>query len=204
MEEENENVVQVNTESNGSNVKKFDFKNIDYKKYLPYAGIALAVIILIIILVSIFGGGPKKAVKKFISGMNGKNASKVVDSMDFAGISAWKYSYNVEDFSDDDYEEFIENYKDVDSDDIKDQKSDAKDTMKDGFDELKDEYKSYKMKVENFKSVEKLGKNLYAVKAKISLQAKPKDKDEEEIDESSIMTFVVYKNKLVSAGSLGF
>ena len=69
MEEEN---VQVN---NGA--KKFDLKGFDYKKYLPIAGIALAVVVVLIILVSLLGGGPKKAVKKYISGMNRGNAKKM-------------------------------------------------------------------------------------------------------------------------------
>lgn len=200
-EEENktEPQVEVQTES-----KKFDLKSIDYKKYLPYAGIALAVIVVIIILVAVLGGGPKKAVKKFISGMNGKNASKVVNSIDVAGMYTWAYSYyDEDDFSDEDYEEFLENYKDVDKDDIKEAKSTLKESMEDSFDDIKDEYKSYKFKIEKFKNVEKIAKNLYAVDAKVSITAKPKDEDEtDEIDESETVTFIVYKNKIISFGGI--
>ena len=105
VEEENkiEPQVEVNNES-----KKFDLKTFDYKKYLPWAGIAVAVVAVIIILVVVLGGGPKKAVKGFISGMNNKNASKILESIDPAGTSAWYY--DEDDFSKDDYEEFIEDY----------------------------------------------------------------------------------------------
>lgn len=200
MEEEKnvEPQVEVVNES-----KKFDFKSINYKKYLPWAGIALAVIVVIIILAAALGGGPKKAVKNFVSGMNSKNASKIVKNIDFAGMSAWGYYYDEDDFSKDDYKEFIEDYKDVDKDEVKDATKDLKDTIKDSFDDMKDEYKSFKIKIEKFKDVEKIGKDLYVVEAKISMEAKPKDKDEDEIDETTTATFIVYKNKIISFGGVG-
>lgn len=197
MEEDKK--VEVQAES-----KKFDFKKIDYKKYLPYVGIALAIIVVIIILVAALGGGPKKAVKNFVSGMNKQNVSKVVKSMDLVGSNVWSYKYNSDDFSDDDYDEFIENYKDVDKDEIKEDTKDMESELEDDFDEIDDTYKSYKIKIDKFKEVEKLGKDLYAVDAKISVEATPKDKDEtDEIDEASVVTFIVYKNKVIYAGRLG-
>lgn len=173
----------------------------DLKKYLPIIGIVLAVIVLIIVLVSIFGGGPKKAVKNYLNAMSSMNASKLVNSIDFAAASAWKSSYDVKDFSKDDYKEFVENYKDVDKDDVKAAKELAKETFEEMFDGMKDEVKSFKMKVEKVKSTEKLGKDLYAVKATVSVVAKPKDKDEDAIDETTDMTFIVYKNKVIPTTS---
>lgn len=167
------------------------------KKYLPFIGIAVAVILVIVILVSIFGGGPKKVVKKFVNAINKQKTDKLIECIDFAGSSAWKYSYDENDFSEDDYDEFIEDYEDVDKDDIKDDRKDAKESFNDMFDSIEDDYKSYNCKIEEFKSVKKLGKDLYAVKAKVSITAKPKDKSDDEIDLSNIATFIVYKNKLV-------
>lgn len=206
MEEEK---VEVTQEQPQVNAKKFDFKNFDYKKYLPYAGIALAVIILIIVLVAVLGGGPKKTVKNFISGMNGKNAKKVVKNVDYIGMYAWGwYYYDEDDFEEEDYDKFIEDYEkyaDKYADELEDEIDDMIDSFEDDFDDMEDDYKSYKMKIEKFKDVEKLGKDLYAVDAKISIKAKPKDKEEtDEIDESEIVTFIVYKNKLVSLGGIGF
>lgn len=195
MEEEKKVEVEVKNEA-----PKFDLKNVNYKKYLPYIGIAIAVILVIIVLAAALGGGPKKAVKKYVSAMNKRNASKLVDCMDFAGVSAWSYRYDADDFSNDDYDEFIEKYKDVDKDDIKDAKKSAKKSLDSNFDDIKEDYKSYKVKVESIKSSKKIGKDLYAVKAKISVTAKPKDKDDDELDESDIVTFVVYKNKVISGG----
>ncbi len=212
MEEENveknnepkkEEKVEVNNET-----KKFDLKGFDYKKYLPYAGIAVAVIAVIIILVALLGGGPKKAVKGFVSGMNKQNASKIVKNIDFVGMSAWGYYYDEDDFSDEDYDSFIEDYEEYEEEygkEIEDEMKDMEDSMEDSFDDIDDEYKSYKIKIEEFKKVEELGKDLYAVDAKISIEAKPEDKDEtDEIDESEILTFIVYKDKLISFGGLGF
>lgn len=171
-------------------------KEFNFKKYLPFIGIAVAVILVIVILALTLGGGPKRAVKKFVKAFNNGNASKLVDCIDFAGVEAWKYTY-MDDFDKDDYKDFKDDYKDVDKDDIKDTKKEAKDEFKDGFEEIKEDYKSYKMKIEKIKDVEKLGKDLYKVKAKISLEAKPKDKDDDEIDESETMTFIVYKGKVI-------
>ncbi len=194
MEEET-----INTDS-----KKFDFKNFDYKKYLPFVAIAVAVIVVIILLVTLLGGGPKKAVKGFVSGMNKKDVSKIMKNIDVAGMAAWGYSYDVDDFSEDDYDEFLDKYKDIDKDELKDANKDMEDNLDDSLHDMSKDYKSYKVKVEKFKDVEKLGKDLYAVDAKISIVAEPKDKEEtDEIDESETVTFVVYKNKLISLGGIG-
>lgn len=198
-----EGKVEVTQEQPQVNAKKFDFK-----KYLPYAGIALAVIILVIVLVAVLGGGPKKAVKNFVNGMNSKNAKKVVKSVDYIGMAAWGWQYDEDDFDEEDYDNFIEDYEEYleeYEDELEDEIDDMIDSFEDDFDDMEDEYKSYKMKIEKFKDVEKLGKDLYAVDAKISIEAKPKDKEEtDEIDESEVVTFIVYKNKLVSFGGIGF
>lgn len=200
MEEENkiEPQVEVNNES-----KKFDLKTFDYKKYLPWAGIAVAVVAVIIILITLLGGGPKKAVKNFVNGMNSKNASKIINSIDFAGSEAWKYSYDPDDFSGEDYKEFIENYKDVDKDEIKDQQEEMKETLEYGFTEMKDKYKSFKMKIESFKSKEKIGKNMYAIKARVNLAVESNDEESDEIDTTKTATFIVYKNKIVYSELFG-
>ena len=131
MEEEN---VQVNNES-----KKFDLKGFDYKKYLPIAGIALAVVVVIIILVSVLGGGPKKAVKKYVSGMNSGNAKKMLDSIDPIGSAVWGYEYDEDDFDEDDYEDFIEEYEEY-AEEYADELEEYEDEMEEMIDELEDSY----------------------------------------------------------------
>lgn len=176
----------------------------DFKKYLPIIGIVLAVIIVIIVLVSIIGGGPKKAVKNHIGAMNKQSASKVVKSMDLAGYKAWKtVGTSIKKFSDSDYDKFVEEYEKIDEDDIDDLKEEREKYLDNGFDNVKENYKSYKMKVEKIKSTKKLGKDLYLVKAKVSIVAKPEDEDEnEEIDSASIMNLIVYKNKVIASDLL--
>ena len=80
---------------------------------------------------------------------------------------------------------------------IKDEKKYLKKSLNSGFDDIKEDYKKYKMTLEEIKSVKKLGKDLYCVKAKITLFAKPEDKDEDEIDKTDTASFIVYKNKLI-------
>lgn len=193
---------EVNTEKN------FDLKKFDFKKYLPIIGGIVAVVIIAIVLVSVLGGGPKKAVKGFISGMNSKNAKKVLKNIDPIGMETWSYYGDIKDFEDEDYEEFIEAYEEaneeMDKDELKEQEEDFVEMMDDMFDDLDDNYKSYKMKVEEIKSSEKIGDDLYAVKAKISTYAKPDDKDVDEIDSAETMTFIVYKNKLITVEGLEY
>lgn len=171
-------------------------KSFDFKKYLPVIGIVVAIVVVIAILVSIFGGGPKKAVKKYIKAMNKQDAAKIIKCIDPAGKSAWSYTY-FDDFDEEDYEEFLSDYEDLDEDDIDDYMKEAEDSLDDMFDEINDEYDSYKLKIEEFKDVEEIAKDLYEVKAKISIKAEPVDDDDDEIDESDVLTFIVYKNKII-------
>lgn len=172
------------------------------KSHVVVVAIIAAILVVAIILLCIFSGGPKRAVKSFINGMNSKNASKIISSIDLAGMLSWKSSYDVKDFDKDDYKEFIDSYKDIDKDDIKDEEDDLIDILDDEFDSIDNGYKTYKFKIEEIKSVKKLGNNLYAVKVKISLKAKPKDSDEDDVDKSTTTTFVVYKNKIISSDLL--
>ena len=189
-------------EENGN--KKFDLKSFDYKKYLPIAGIALAVIIVIIIITSLMGG-PKKTVKKYVSALSSGNFKKMYKSMDNIGAASWSYYDDLDDFDKDDYEEFVEKYEENKEEmeemmeEFEDKLDDKIDGAEEYYEDFRNDYKTFKVKVEDFKEVEKLGKGLYLVKAKISTYAKPKDKDDDEIDESEVMEFIVYKNKIINA-----
>lgn len=159
--------------------------------------IAVALIVVIVLICVFAGGGPKSAVKKFVKGMSTANISKIEKSVDFVGIEVWGYN-DPDDFSESDYDDFVSDYEDakdeIDEDEIKDNLDSLEEMLKD----QKDEYKKYEMKVEEFKDVEKLGKDLYVVKAKISIKAEPEDEDLDEVDQSSVMPFVVYKDKIIS------
>ena len=206
MDEGNNKVNEVEVQNNVNETKKrFDFKNInfkkiDYKKYGLYGGIILAVIIVITILASIFSGGPKKTVKEFVSGINSKNAKKIVKSIDIAGTEIW--SYDPSNFTKGNYKDFIDDYKKIDKEQISDLEDEMIDKMDDSLDKIKNEYKSFKIKIEKIKSVKEIGKDLYAVKTKITLKANPKDKSKDKIDNTETITFVVYKNKLILSGGV--
>lgn len=171
------------------------------KSHIKIVAIVVAVLVLAIILINVFTTGPKKAVKSYIKAMNKSDADKYVDTIDYAGEFAWNYSINkIDKFDEDDYDEFIKAYKEVDKDEAKEAMKTRKEYMEDFFDDIDDDYKSYKIKIVKFKGVEKLGKDLYLVKAKISKKATPEDKDDDEIDTSSIAKFIVYKNKIIYSG----
>lgn len=168
------------------------------KSHIKIVAIVVAVLVLAIILINVFTTGPKKAVKSYIKAMDKGNVDKYISSIDFVGKEAWNYSiYKINKFDEDDYDEFIEAYDDVDKDEAKEAMKTKKEYMEDSFDDMDDDYKSYKIKIVKFKGVEKLGKDLYLVKAKISIKATPDDKDDDEIDTSSIAKFIVYKNKII-------
>ena len=203
MYEENKEDVNQEIQPDVNQQVNNQTKKIDLKKYLPIIAIAVAIIIIVVILIAIFGGGPKKAVKRYISGFNKQNASKIIKSIDVAGALAWN-DYDEDDFSKEDYSEFIDEYKEVDNDETEDETNDLIEYIDESFDEAKEEYKSYKFEIEKFKSVDKLGKDLYAVNLKINLVAEPKDEEEDEIDETDTATFIVYKNKIIYSDYFGF
>lgn len=178
--------------------KEFFSKTVNWVKahVVPVIS-AIVAVILIILVASMIVKTPKKVVKSYIKAFNSGNASKVVKLTD---IKAQRVlGYVSKSFDKDDYEEFIEDYEDYDKEINED---DVKDGLEDVFDEIKDNYKSYKISVDEFKSVKKLGKDFYIVKARLSIVAKPKDKDEEKIDETETVYFAVYKNKMATGMSM--
>lgn len=176
-------------------VKSFFTKALEWIKAHLVIVIAVVVAILVVaLLLNVFIKTPKKVVKAYIKAYDKGNVDKIVKLVDLKGISALGYSFS-NDFDEDDYEDFLEKYDDTDID--KEDRKDFKDDLEDEFDDRKDSYKSFKMKLEEFKSVKKIGKDFYVVKAKISVKAKPDDDDVDEIDSSDVTSFVVYKNKIV-------
>ena len=197
MEEENNQEIPQTNENVNSSSPKFDFK-----KYGPIIGIGVAVIAVIAILIGLFSGGPKKAVKKYVKAFNAGNAKKLVGCMDIAGMSSLSWDFDPDNFSDEDYKEFKEKYKEVEKEDIEKAKDLMLDSLKEVFDEMKDEVKSYSVKIKKFTEVKKIKKDLYSVTAEINMKAVPKDKDEEKTDETVESTFIIYKNKIISTDSL--
>ena len=167
-------------------------------KWIMLAGILVAIIVLIAVICGI-AGARTRAINQFIKGFNGGNISKVVNSIDFAGTLAWDnlYVYNIDKFDEEDYKDFKAEYKKISKDNIKEEKEDIKEYLEDGFEDLKDEYKSFKIKIKKIKDSKKLGKDLYAIEARVKIVAKPKDKEDDDIDETQNCTFVTYKNKII-------
>lgn len=152
----------------------------------------IAVIIAAFLLIS---SGPKSAVKDFCKAFAKMDGKKVVKTMDLIGTGVWS-NYDDEDFDKDDYKDFIKEYKDAKKEvKLSEAKDEAIEGMDKIFDLMEDEVKSFSIKVKKFKDVEKLGKNLYKVEAKVDVKIKDKDGDKEE--KSDTMNFIVYKNKII-------
>ncbi len=174
------------------------------KKYLPIIiGVVVAVVV-IILLVSLLGGGKAKAVSQYFSAYNKQNADKATEAWDFTGYLAWNKlkDRDIEDFGDDDYDDFIENYEKVKSDTAKDQKKDAKKSLEEHFEDLEDDYDKYKVKAGKVVETKKLGKDLVAIRVKVSEKITKKDAEWAAKSESTyIATYVIYKNKIISGMS---
>ena len=155
------------------------------KGNVKVVGAIAAVVVVAIVALLIFGGGPKKAVKGFISGMNKANSKKVLKYYDAKGAIAWeKCDGKAEDFKD--------AYDDVDSDDAEQ----AEEYIEKMVDRLGD-YDKYSAKVEKITKVEKQKgcSGLYKVKAKVKTKIKD---DDDEKENSETVTFIVYKGKVIS------
>lgn len=175
------------------------------KKYLPIIiGVVVAVVV-IILLVSLLGGGKAKPVSQYFKAVNGQKADKAIEAWDYTGVIAWGKlkDTDIEDFGDDDYEDFIDNYEKVKSDQAKDRKKSDKESLEEAFEDIEDELDSYKIKVGKVVESKKLGKDLVAIRVK--LETKSVEKDTEwgaKSESSSIATYVLYKNKIISGRSM--
>ena len=91
-----------------------NFKKGNGKKLFLFGIIGIIIVLLVIALVFFLKKGPKKAISNFVNGMNKQNSSKIIESLDFVGLRAWGYYFDEKDFSEKDYDKFIENYEEID------------------------------------------------------------------------------------------
>ncbi|MBR3153161.1 MAG: hypothetical protein IKF52_06165 [Clostridia bacterium] len=129
--------------------------------------------------------GPENAVEGFTNGMDKNNSNEVLKYYDGRGAIAWEKCNGM-------VSKFKETYDDVDDDDIEK----AEETLEKIVDGLSD-YDKYSIKIEKIKEVkEQKGCNeLYKVKTKVKTKIKYEEEEEENFQ---IVTFVVYKGKVIS------
>ncbi|MCI8655794.1 MAG: hypothetical protein HFJ48_08090 [Clostridia bacterium] len=198
MENENVQPNQTPNSSNGSNGNNI-FSTITnfVKSNTRLVLIAVAILLVLIILIAIISnvaGGPKQAVKNYVSAMNKMDANKILSTMDVKASIAYYTCYAQS--SDFDESDFKKEYKKVKNSDVKDFKESFTSTLDRTLDVLKDNDYSYKLisikDVEEFKNC----KNLYNVEAKIRMRYKDDDGDKQDI--TNTINLIVYKNKIVS------
>ncbi len=192
-----------NPEVNSSNIEQ-EKKSKPIKTIL-FILIPILIIVVIAIVIFSFIPSPQKTIKNFISGYDNLDAEKVVAQMDYIGMSAFPYSYSNE-LDQEDYNDFLESYEEIQKEYEEDTENDYDDELKDTIDDLDSSFyeldkdtKKFEVKLEEIKSSEELFDDLYLVKAKVSVLSVPEDDSDEEIDESDIIDFYVYKNKIVSS-----
>lgn len=182
MEENNNNV--NNVENSTENTTNKVVETLKAKKNLI---IGVIVVLLVVFLGSnIFLDSPKKSVKKFYSAMNSGKSKKMLKEVDWAGV------YTFAQLDEDEYEDFWDEYKEyTDSDEWEEVKEELDDNLDDLYEELDDsmEDSEAKYKVKKITKVEKVGKNLYKVKAKIEMK-------EDDDKETETITHYVMKDGL--------
>ena len=163
------------------------------KSHAKVVAIVAVVVVVALLLIGFITGGPKRAVKSYVSAMNKADAEIIMKTMDVKGTLAWQEC-------DGDEDEFLDAYEDIDDDDVEEYEEMAQEAMESMCDSIEDDYKKYSVKVKKIKKVEKLAKGLYSVKAQIEMKTVTNDEDEDEEDETETVEFIVYKNKIISGG----
>ena len=164
--------------------------------------ISIIVIILIGVIIALFLNfkeSPKKVIKQFITAYNKQDVDAIIDCLDFAGADSWYY--DEEDFSEDDYNDFIEWYKEYSESDINEDKIEIRESLKNRFNDTNEMYKQIKLEIDDFKKVEEIGNNLYVIKVVIFGTTISHDENEEEL-EAILETFIVYNNKIIYTDEL--
>lgn len=175
------------------------------KKIIPIVGIIAVIAIIAIVVVLLLGGKTKqeKIIERYVASISELNASKIIESIDFIGAEVW-YWYEediIEEFSQEDYEDFLKDYEEVAKEYQEDPEEldDWKEQIKEDIEEIKEEFKTYKIEIKKVNNIKELGKNLYAVDT--TLEMKAEDKNAEEDDEMEIeegdVTFIIYNNKVI-------
>ena len=150
-------------------------------------------------------GNNGDVIQEYVEAFNDLDASKIIDCIDFAGFDAFAeiaskfYSYDdfVNNFSDDDYKEFLDLCKKVDKEDAKEEKEESLEQLKDLIAEIKDEYDTYKVKFEGYENKKDLADDIYAADVKISLTT-------DDGESTDTYQFIVYNNKLLYSTFKGF
>lgn len=131
----------------------------------------------------------KEAIESYIVAVNKADAKKIMKCIDIKGTMAWQEC-------DEDGDYFLEAYKDVDDEDVKEYEEIAQESMESMCESIEEDYKEYSIKVKKIKEVEKLAKDLYSVKAQ--LEVKTMSNYDEAEEDTDTLEFIVYKDKIIS------
>ena len=154
--------------------------------------ISIIVIIFIGFIIVLFLNSkesPKKVIEQFITAYNKQDVDAIIECIDFAGADSWYY--DEENFSEDDYSDFIEECKEYSESDINEDKIEIREYLNEDFSDMNEMYKQIKLEIDDFKTVEEIGNNLYTIKVVISGTTISNDENKKET-ESTLETFKVH------------
>lgn len=145
----------------------------------------VAVILVIILGINLFGSSPEKVLKKYCKYLSKGDFSKAYDLVDFES------SYVLASLDEDEYEDFNDELKDFkDSDDYEDFEDDMED-LDEYIEELEEDFEDFDkfdIELKEVKSSKKVKgtKNLYKVKAKIKYKIEINDYDSSDTETMEI------------------
>lgn len=143
-------------------------KKIIFKIVLPIILVLIIVAIIAIIYMpkSNTKTSAKSALDKFAKALESKEVSKVLSCIDYKGVVAWNCGFDSDDFSNSDYKDFIEEYKDVGKKESNEAKENIKEYYENFFDSGDEEL------LLSYDKTKKLGKDLYSISVSLAVGGK--------------------------------
>lgn len=164
--------------------------NLKNKKIL-FPIIIISIIVIIVISVVVTSNSkpsinPEVVIKNFSKALESKDINKMSSFIDFKGATAWgELGFDEENFSNSDYEDFIEEYDKV----TVSNSIEVKNNIKEYYENLFNEGDS--VSVWNITKANKIGKDLYSVEAYFSIGGQG-------WGGQGNQNFIVYKGKIVA------
>lgn len=140
---------------------------------------------------------PKIVVEQYLSAFSKKDAAQLMNMCDYVGTTAWKKSYNINNFTEANYNEFLTKYNSIDPESIKESKEDDQYMYEKQFEKIKEIYSVYEQKAKEFKDIKYLGDKLYAVTVEITERAEAANNIAYDFEDQSTITYIIFNNKKI-------
>lgn len=140
---------------------------------------------------------PKIAVEQYLGTFTKKDAAQLMNMCDYVGSTAWKKSYDIDNFTEADYNEFVTKYNSIDPESVTESKENDQSMYERQFEKIKEIYSVYELKVKEFKDVKCLGDKLYAVTVDITEKAEAATETAYDFEDQSTATYIIFNGKKI-------